>query len=98
MSLIVILQMGLLTSHELNVYRAIFLCSLVKLTKGFVDNPVDFEEVYKMTGIMTFGVRESEAVDNLVEDAVINGYIKRGLSKEIMLTIKGLHWCKNICE
>jgi hypothetical protein len=51
-----------------------------------------------MAGIMTFGVSETEAVDNLVEDAVLNGYIKRGLGKEIMFTNKGLQWCENFCE
>jgi hypothetical protein len=90
--------MGLLTSHELNVFRATFLCSLDRLTKSRINIPVKSYEVYKMAGIMTFGVSETEAVDNLVEDAVLNGYIKRGLGKEIMFTNKGLQWCENFCE
>jgi hypothetical protein len=91
-------KMGLLTRHELNVDRAMFLCTLDKLTKGLVDNPLKSKEVYKMIGIMGLGVSESETVDNLVKDAVLNGYIETGLDKEIMLTNKGLEWCKNICE
>jgi hypothetical protein len=38
--------MSLLTDHELNMYRTRFLCSLDKLAKDRIDNPVRSDEVY----------------------------------------------------
>lgn len=89
---------GLLTEHECNMYRPRFLCSLVKLAKGLIDNPVYSDGVYKMTGINAFSGGEKEVTDNLVQDAVLNEYEKLGLKREIMLTVKGLEWCKENCD
>ena len=85
--------MGLLTDHELNKYRGQFLCALHKLAKGQINNPVSSDEVYRLTGIKGFpgGLR---ATDSLVRDAVINEYVKLGKGREIILTDKGLQWCK----
>jgi hypothetical protein len=89
--------MGLLTDHELNMYRTRFLCSLDKLAKGLIDNPISSDEVYGLAGIKGFpgGL---EATDSLVQDAAILDYVKLGTGREIMLTIKGLQWCKENCE
>lgn len=89
--------MGLLTDHELNIYRTVFLCSLDKLAKGLIDNPVSSDKVYRLAGINGFpgGL---QATDSLVHDAVILDYVKLGIGREIMLTIKGLQWCKENCE
>lgn len=89
--------MGLLTDHELDMYRTRFLCALDKLAKGLTDNPVSSDEVYRLAGIGGFrgGL---EATDSLVQDAVINDYIKLGIGREIMLTDKGLQWRKENCE
>jgi hypothetical protein len=90
--------MGLLTEHELDMYRTRFLCSLDKLAKGLFNNPVSSDEVYKMTGINAFSGGEKEAADNLVQDVVVKEYIKLGTGREIMLTDKGLEWCNENCE
>jgi hypothetical protein len=89
--------MDLLTDHELNMYRTRFLCSLDKLAKDLIDNPVGSDDVYGLAGISGFpgGL---EATDSLVQDAVTNEYVKLGTGMEIMLTIKGLQWCKDNCE
>jgi hypothetical protein len=89
--------MGLLTDHELDMYRTRFLCSLDKLAKGLIDNPVSSDKVYRLTGIIGFpgGL---QATDSLVQDAVILDYVKLGIGREIMLTIKGLQWCKENCK
>jgi hypothetical protein len=89
--------MSLLTDHELNMYRTRFLCSLDKLAKDMIDNPVSSDEVYGLAGISGFpgGL---ETTDSLVQDAVTNEYVKLGTGMEIMLTIKGLQWCKDNCE
>jgi hypothetical protein len=89
--------MGLLTDHELNMYRTRFLCSLDKLAKGLIDNPVSSDGVYRLAAINGFpgGL---QATDSLVQDAVILDYVKLGTRREIMLTIKGLQWCKENCE
>jgi hypothetical protein len=39
-----------------------------------------------------------EATDSLVQDAVTNEYVKLGTGREIMLTTKGVQWCKENCE
>jgi hypothetical protein len=91
-------SMGLLSDKELNMYRTRFLCSLDKLVKGIINNPVSSDEVFKMTGINAFDGAEKEVVDNLVQDALLNAYIKHGIGREIMLTAKGLEWCKGNCE
>jgi hypothetical protein len=83
--------MGLLTDHELHMYRTRFLCSLDKLAKGLINNPVSSDEVYKMTGINAFSGGEKETADNLVQDAVVKEYVKLGTGKEIMLTDKDLN-------
>jgi hypothetical protein len=90
--------MGLFSDKELNMYRKRFLCSLDKLVKGLMNSPVSSDEVFKMTGIKAFGGGEKEAVDNLVQDALLNEYIKLGIGREIMLTAKGLEWCKENCD
>lgn len=89
--------MGLLTDHELDMYRTRFLCSLDKLAKGLIDNPVSSDEVYRLAAINGFpgGL---QTTDSLVQDAVILEYVKLGTGREIMLTIKGLQWCKENCE
>jgi hypothetical protein len=89
--------MSLSTDHELNMYRTRFLCSLDKLAKDMIDNPVSSDEVYGLAGISGFpgGL---ETTDSLVQDAVTNEYVKLGTGMEIMLTIKGLQWCKDNCE
>jgi hypothetical protein len=89
--------MSLSTDHELNMYRTRFLCSLDKLAKDMIDNPVSLDEVYGLAGISGFpgGL---ETTDSLVQDAVTNEYVKLGTGMEIMLTIKGLQWCKDNCE
>ncbi|MGH9985916.1 MAG: hypothetical protein ACRD8W_18400 [Nitrososphaeraceae archaeon] len=89
--------MSLLTDHELNMYRTRFLCSLDMLAKDLIDNPVSSDEIYGLDGISGFpdGL---EATDSLVQDAVTYEYVKLGTGREIMLTIKGLQWCKEICE
>jgi hypothetical protein len=90
--------MGLLTDHELHMYRTRFLCSLDKLAKGLINNPVSSDEVYKMTGINAFSGGKKEAADNLVQNAVLKEYVKLGTGREIMLTDKGLEWCNENCE
>ncbi|MPZ08233.1 MAG: hypothetical protein GEU26_17770 [Nitrososphaeraceae archaeon] len=89
--------MGLLTDHELDMYRTRFLCSLDKLAKGLIDNPVSSDEVYRLAAINGFpgGL---QTTDSLVQDVVILEYVKLGTGREIMLTIKGLQWCKENCE
>lgn len=67
--------MGLLTDHELNMYRTRFLCSLDKLAKGLIDNPVSSDKIYRLAGINGFpGVLE--ATDSLVQDAAILDYVR----------------------
>lgn len=89
--------MGLFSDKELSMYRKRFLCSLDKLAKGLINNPVSSDEVFEITNIKAFGGGEKEATDNLVQDAVLNEYIKQGMKREIMLTPKGLKWCKENC-
>jgi hypothetical protein len=74
------------------MYRTRFLCSLDKLPKGLINNPVSSDEVYMMTGINAFSGGEKEAADNLVQDAVLKEYVKQlGTGREIMLTDKDLN-------
>jgi hypothetical protein len=89
--------MGLLTEYELNMYRTRYLCALDKLAKGLINNPVSSDEVYRVAGITGFpgGL---QATDSLVQDAVIKEYVKLGKGREIILTEKGLEWCKENCE
>jgi hypothetical protein len=54
--------------------------------------------MWKMTSINAFSGSEKEITDNSVQDAVLNEYIKLGLKSEIMLTAKGLQWCKENCN
>jgi hypothetical protein len=89
--------MGLLTDHELNMYRPRFVCSLDKLAQGLVDNPVSSDQVYRLADIK--GYRGGlQATDSLVNDAVTMEYVKLGIGREIMLTDKGLEWCKENCK
>jgi hypothetical protein len=90
--------MGLLTDRELDEYRTRFLCSLNRLAKGLINNPINSDEVYKETGINAFGGGELEATDNLVQDAVIKEYVKLATGREIILTIKGVQWCMEKCR
>jgi hypothetical protein len=46
--------MGLLTDHELNMYRTKYLWSLDKFAKGLIDNLVSSDEVYRLAGIGGF--------------------------------------------
>lgn len=89
--------MGLLTEHEINIYRTRYLCALNKLTKGLIDNPVSSDQAYRLAGITGFpgGLL---ATDTLVHDAVAKEYVKRGIGREIMLTAKGLQWCNENCQ
>jgi hypothetical protein len=89
--------MGLLTDHELNMFRTRFLCSLDKLAQGLVDNPVSSDQVYRLAGIKGFrgGL---QATDSLVHDAVTMEHVKLGIGREIMLTDKGLEWYKENCK
>jgi hypothetical protein len=89
--------MGLFSDMELSMYRKRFLCSLNKLAKGLINSPVNSDEVFKITEIKAFGGGEKEATDNLVQDALLNEYIKLGTGREIILTAEGLQWCKENC-
>jgi hypothetical protein len=85
--------MGLLTDHELNMYRIRFVCSLDKLAQGLVDNPVSSDQVYRLADIK--GYRGGlQATDSLVNDAVTMEYVKLGIGREIMLTDKVIELCK----
>ena len=88
--------MGVFTDQELDMYRTRYLCALNKLAKGVTDNPVNSDQAYRMAGIAEFsgGLQET---DSLVDDAVTKGYIKLGIGREVMLTTKGLQWCKENC-
>lgn len=41
---------------------------------------------------------EQEATDNLVENAILNEYVKRENGREIMLTTDGVEWCVRECN
>ena len=86
-------NMTLLTPGELNMYRRRFLCGLYKLAKGLMDKAVDADKVFKEMNIGSFSGAEQEATDNLVEDAILNEYVKRENGREIMLTTDGVQWC-----
>jgi hypothetical protein len=90
--------MTLLTPGELNMYRRRFLCALYKLANGLVDKPVDADKVFKEMGIGSFNGAEQEATDNLVENAILNEYVKRENGREIMLTTDGVQWCTRECN
>ena len=90
--------MTLSTPGELNMYRRRFLCALYKLAKGLVDKPVDADKVFKEMDIDSFSGAEREATDNLVEDAILNEYVKRENGREIMLTTDGVQWCMRECN
>ena len=85
--------MTLSTPGELNMYRRRFLCALYKLAKGLMDKPV-----FKEMDIGSFSGAEREATDNLVEDAILNEYVKRENGREIMLTTDGVQWCMRECN
>ncbi|MGA6991211.1 MAG: hypothetical protein WBX81_12380 [Nitrososphaeraceae archaeon] len=87
----------MLTEHELNMYRTMYLCALNKLAKGLIDDPVSSDQTYRTAGITGFpgGIL---ATDTLVDDAVVKGYVKSGIGRKIMLTDKGLQWCKENCQ
>jgi hypothetical protein len=89
-------NMGLLNDQELNTYRNRYLCALNKLAKGLTGNPVSSDQVYRMAGITGF-IGGLQATDSLVHDAEVKEYVKRGIGREIMLTTKGLQWCKKNC-
>jgi len=90
--------MTLSTPGELNMYRRRFLCALYKLAKGLMDKPVDADKVFKEMDIGSFSGAEREATDNLVEDAILNEYVKRENGREIMLTTDGVQWCMRECN
>ena len=85
-------NMTLLTPGELNMYRRRFLCALYKLAEGLVDKPVNADKVFKEMGIDSFTGAEQEATDNLVEDAILNEYVKQENGREIMLATDGVQW------
>jgi len=67
------------------------------LAQGLVDNPVNSDQVYRLADIK--GYRGGlQATDSLVNDAVTMEYVKLGIGREIMLTDKGLEWCKENCK
>jgi len=90
--------MALLTPSELNMYRRKFLCALYRLAKGLTDRPVDADRVFKEMDIGSFIGDEQEATDNLVENAILNEYVKRENGREIMLTTDGVEWCVRECN
>ena len=90
--------MNVLTPGELNMYRRRFLCALYRLANGLVDKPVDADKVFKEIDIGSFNGAEQEATDNLVENAVLNEYVKREDGREIMLTTDGVQWCVRECD
>ena len=90
--------MVLLTPSELNMYRRKFLCALYKLAKGLTDKPVDADRVFKETDMGSFIGDEQEATDNLVENAILNEYVRRENGREIMLTTDGVEWCVRECN
>ena len=90
--------MTLLTPSELNMYRRRFLCALYKLAKGLTDKPVDADKVFKEMDIGSFIGAEQEATDNLVENAILNEYVKRENGREIVLTTDGVQWCMRECN
>ena len=90
--------MALLTPSELNMYRRKFLCALYKLAKGLTDKPVDADRVFKEMDIGSFIGDEQEATDNLVENAILNEYVRRENGLEIMLTTDGVEWCVRECN
>ncbi|MGH9924004.1 MAG: hypothetical protein ACRD4J_03280 [Nitrososphaeraceae archaeon] len=64
-----------------------------------MDKPVDADKVFKEMDIGSFsGGAEQEATDNLVEDAILNEYVKRENGGEIMLTTDGVQWCMRECN
>ena len=89
--------MTVLTPGELNMYRRRFLCALYKLANGLVDKPIDADKVFKEIDIGSFNGAEQEATDDLVENAVLNEYVKREAGREIMLTTDGVQWCMREC-
>jgi hypothetical protein len=89
---------ALLTPSELNMYRRKFLCALYKLAKGLTDKPVDADKVFKEMDIGSFIGAEQEATDNLVENAILNEYVKRENERELMLTTDGVEWCVRECN
>ena len=90
--------MALLTPSELNMYRRKFLCALYKLANGLTEKPVDADRVFKEMDIGSFIGAEQEAIDNLVENAILNEYVKRENGREIMLTTDGVEWCVRECN
>jgi hypothetical protein len=90
--------MTLLTPSELNMYRRRFLCALYMLAKGLMDKPVDADKVFKEMDIGSFSGAEQEAIDNLVQDAILNEYVKLENGREIMLTTDGVQWCMRECN
>ena len=80
------------------MYRRRFLCALYKLANGLVDIAVDADKVFKEIDIGSFNGAEQEATDNLVENAVLNEYVKREDGREIMLTTDGVQWCVRECD
>ena len=63
-----------------------------------MDKPVNADKVFKETDIDSFTDAEQEATDNLVEDAILNEYVKRETAHEVMLTIDGVQWCMRECN
>jgi hypothetical protein len=90
--------MTLLTPSELNMYRRRFLYALYMLAKGLMDKPVDADKVFKEMDIGSFSGAKQEATDNLVQDAILNEYVKLENGREIMLTRDGVQWCMRKCN
>ena len=63
-----------------------------------MDKPVDADKVFKEMDIGSFSGAEQEATDNLVEDAILNGYIKRENGRDIILITDGVQWCMRECN
>jgi len=55
-----------------------------------MDIPVDADKVFKEMDIGSFSGAEQESTDNLVEDAILNEYIKGENGREIILTTDGV--------
>lgn len=51
-----------------------------------------------MASINAFSGGEKVVTDNLVQDALLNEHFKLGMKREIMMTNKGLKWCKENCN
>ena len=88
----------MLSPSEFNMYRRRFLCALYKLAKGLKDKPVEADKVFKEMDIGAFSYAEQEATDDLVENAILNEYVKQANGREIVLTTDGVEWCMRECN